>query len=557
MPGPVGSKFFLPWFFGAQVPGPPPPTTYPNYLYYSEVGATGGATTEPAIGAYAPAPFLSDSDSATYYAAAIGASFPAALVSGIVDFGVRVRITAIQADYQASLLASVGGSTYNYDTGVDDGAGGITWTERSAGNNATQPDTVPTLVSVRAVSHPAVDARYVRFTLFTSSGIGQIRLNRLLVTQTSICDPPAKVLGVAGLGACEGAQATISWLAAATATGYKIERTNPDGTVVTSTLGNVTTTVVAPLTIGSTYIFRVRAFNSCGDGEYSGAISVTPCTIVDVGGDPPPTPTNLRWLGVCEGTQNTILWSPSAGAYGYKVKIDGGTPIDVGNVTVYVHTPTVVGTAYSYQVAAYNPDGESAYTTAVSVTGCNPPPPPPVDDGFSINAYGQCMNGKVMLWLSPTTGANTYEIWRRSDVFPDGDGELVYEGILPTQEAPYTDEPVPIGVPLTYKARGKNTGGYTSWTGSITITPCGADGCEETFYVVSACCNEDTHCHCGSGCSCTPDACCSDPSCDAYSVVTSVSTTGTGGSITVVEGGDASAAQGESGSGSSGGGHAH
>ena len=539
----------MPWgeypYFGDAEPfalGLDAPTGYPRYYYYDQVAPLGVTPVEPALlSGWATAPLLVDSSLTTGYSLATGVSaLPVGMIGAAADFGVNMRLSQVQVVYKAGFSGAASGRTMTYvlSTGVDDGSGGIIWTQRSTGSLTIEETIPPATARTLSLNFTAINCRYWKLVALINGASGVANLVEVLGNQSTICDPPAKVLNVRGLGVCEGAQVTIRWDPAATATGYKIRITNPQGSSAINTVGNVTEFVAAPATIGLALTFQVLGINGCGDGPYSDPLTLTPCSIV-----PPPTPqpplapTNLRGSGICEGAQNTLRWDASATAHRYEVRVNAGTPLNVGNVLVWIHTPATVGTSYTYEVRAWNPDGYSGWSTPVTVATCSPPPPPPPSTAFAINAYGHCTGPVAILWISPTTGGETYEIWRRSQSFP-GDGELLYSGIMPTQSNPFRDEPIPLGEPVSYRARAKNAGGYTDWTGWVHLTPCIEDGCGcDSHYVLVGRCG-DCHCCCGESCSCGPDGGCGDVNCAETVVVsTSSDTSGAvGGTVTIGNG---------------------
>ena len=520
--------------------------SYPRFYHTESVGISTPALVEPALFSSwaADTTVLTDANTATYYTASSGVSFPQVLVAAAADFGVNRRVTQVQVQYQAAMLSGIGTAAYALYTGVDNGVGGITWTLKSSASLVAESGAVPTVVQTLAVNFSATDCRYYKWVAIGNNGQVALRINNLSSINVSICDPPAKVLNLRWLGVCEGAQTTLLWGAAATATDYEIEITYQNGATALLRTGNVLSRLVAPTTVAQLHRFRVRAYNSCGAGGFSDQISVTPCSIVPPPVPQPPTaPTNLRGLGVCEGAQNTLRWDAgavivgsNATAHKFYVSINNGADIDVGNVTTWIHTPATLGVSYSYRVRAWNPDGYSPYSAAVPIASCTPPPPPPPSTSFAIAGYGHCVGARSSLWISPTTGGETYEIWRRSQMFPTGDGELVYSGALPTQTNPFHDEPLPVGALVSYRARAKNTGGYTDWTGWIDITPCIAATCDcPSEYVLIARCGDDCHCCCGDSCHCGEAIDCGDADCPAsQTIVTSVDTVGEGGGVVVI-----------------------
>lgn len=84
---------------------------------------------------------------------------------------------------------------------------------------------------------------------------------------------------------------------------------------------------------------------------------------------PPNPPENLG--SVPTSSSLNFTWdAPSAGTVpeGYKVRIDGGTPVDVGLLFEYLFTGLAPLTSYTLEVVAYNYAGESDWATLVTST---------------------------------------------------------------------------------------------------------------------------------------------------------------------------------------------
>ncbi len=165
-------------------------------------------------------------------------------------------------------------------------------------------------------------------------------------------------------------QINLTWTAGdALATGYIVERSSGAGF---TQVGNVATTSFnnTGLTEGSTYSYRVTAYNLAGSAPVSGTVTATTLKR-------PIAPINLSGTGINSG-QISLKWTAGdALATGFLVErsADGIKFTQVANVTTASYTDggLSVSTAYVYRVTAYNTVGSSpASLTATASTTPGP-----------------------------------------------------------------------------------------------------------------------------------------------------------------------------------------
>jgi hypothetical protein len=116
---------------------------------------------------------------------------------------------------------------------------------------------------------------------------------------------------------------------------------------------------------------QVRAVNANGAGTWSTAQSFT--TDAEPVDPPDTAPGGFTALAQSD-TVIRLEWESVAGATGYDVEIDAGTPIDVGLVLTYDAIGLTASTEYDFRVRAYNTAGDGPWTSVVSET-TNPEPP--------------------------------------------------------------------------------------------------------------------------------------------------------------------------------------
>lgn len=160
--------------------------------------------------------------------------------------------------------------------------------------------------------------------------------------------------------------AAVTWSApsgGATPDGYDVRLNG--GTPVD--VGNVLSYGLTGLTPGTAYNtpgVEVRAYTSSGDSSWVAASFTT---------DVLPAPTGLVNLGDDENTI-TLGWDSHAYAEGFEVRIDGGTPIDVGLSTLHMFDGLDESTLYDLEVRAYL-DGFYSDWSVLEADTDGPPPP--------------------------------------------------------------------------------------------------------------------------------------------------------------------------------------
>ncbi len=179
--------------------------------------------------------------------------------------------------------------------------------------------------------------------------------------------------------AISSSQINLSWTDNSNnETGFKIERkTGINGTYlqVASTGANIATYSDTGLTAGTTYYYRVRAYNSKGDSAYSNeANAVTTAS-------PPTSPSGLMATAISSSRIDLSWTDNSDNETGFKIERKtgiNGTYLQVAstgpNIATYSDIGLAAATTYYYRVKAYNSAGDSAYSNeANAVTMASPP----------------------------------------------------------------------------------------------------------------------------------------------------------------------------------------
>jgi hypothetical protein len=167
---------------------------------------------------------------------------------------------------------------------------------------------------------------------------------------------------------------TANWSASATATGYYlyVATDNAFTNILSSyngkDAGNNTASPVTGLSAGTTYYYRLKAYNAGGSSvNYSNIVSIL--TV-------PAAPAAAAFTKL-SNTSFAANWSASTGAAGYYLDIatdagftsfiTGYNGKDVGNVLTYTVSGISSNTNYYYRVRAYNAGGQSANSGTITV----------------------------------------------------------------------------------------------------------------------------------------------------------------------------------------------
>ncbi|MHB9142523.1 MAG: fibronectin type III domain-containing protein, partial [Paludibacter sp.] len=269
-----------------------------------------------------------------------------------------------QTSFSANWDASAGAAGYRLDVATDSGFGTGTFVtgyqDKDVGNVTTY--SVNTYLAEGTTY-------YYRVRSYngggTSTSSGTISLKTIPVAP--IESPASSIASTSfyanwntSIGA-SGYQLDVSTDAAFGAGNFVLGYQNKD-------VGNVITSIVnTNLVEGTTYYYRIRAYNSGGASGNSGVVSVLTLS----------TAPTANAATAVNGTKFTANWSSVTGASGYALDVasdagftsfvDGYNNYDVGNVTSIVVSGLSKGITYYYRVRAYNVGGSSGDSNTKSV----------------------------------------------------------------------------------------------------------------------------------------------------------------------------------------------
>jgi hypothetical protein len=189
---------------------------------------------------------------------------------------------------------------------------------------------------------------------------------------------------------------------------YVIQRST-DGTnwtTVFEPISSLTTATVTGLTQGTSYQFRIQAYNQFGSGPWT-----TPITAVAP--TRPAAPTGLKAAAGQSGTVKLTWDAAPAGTLVDNYYVDycceAGEWVAADDGTLTATTLTVGGltdgTSYQFRLAANNPAGASSWSPTVSATAGGPPPAPTGLTTAVVPAAGAGSGQVKLTWTAPTAGS--------------------------------------------------------------------------------------------------------------------------------------------------------
>jgi carboxypeptidase T len=287
---------------------------------------------------------------------------------------------------------------------------------------------------------------------------GESDYSNVVNATTVVCAPAAP--GDLTTSPASQTQINLTWTDnSSNEDGFKIER-SPNGTLWTpvyTTTTNVAAHSDTGLTCGSSYYYRVRAYNAGGESDYSNVANAA--TVVCA----PAAPSGLTATPVSQ-TRIDLAWADNSdNESGFQIErsLDGSTWIwtlvytTTANVTVYSDTGLTCGTPYSYRVRAHNAGGESDYSNVVNATTVVCAPAAPGDLTTSPASQTQIN----LTWTDNSSNEDGFKIERS----PNGTlWTPVYT--TTTNVAAHSDTGLTCGSSYYYRVRAYNAGGESDYS---------------------------------------------------------------------------------------------
>lgn len=288
--------------------------------------------------------------------------------------------------------------------------------------------------------------------------VGQYIVSGTIVAGTGINPPTNLVANTVAAG-----QINLAWADNATnEAGFKVECSS-DGVNwnMIATLGaNVANFSNSGLSAGSTYMYRVYAYNTATASDYSNQANATLA---------PVSPSGLIATAASAG-QITLTWTDVSGEAGYKVErsLDGVTwtqiAITSANATSFTNSGLSASTTYSYRVRATNNGGDSGFTNVASATTLAAVTLPSAPSG--LVATGVSKSRVDLTWVDNASNEQGVKIERSSN----GGSTWTQVAQVGANVTTFSDLTVSARKTYLYRVLAYNTAGSSAYSNTATVT---------------------------------------------------------------------------------------
>jgi hypothetical protein len=250
--------------------------------------------------------------------------------------------------------------------------------------------------------------------------------------------------------------------------GFKIYRSTSPGTgysLINSVASNITVFSSTGLSPGTSYYFKVTAYNQSGESAYSNEVSASTLPL-----DVPATPTNLYVDQVTKSSVR-LKWNDNASnESGYTIVRSSSPNFTTSetfgvafNSTEFNDNALTTNTFYYYRVFAYNTNGPSGFSNFIEVktTDTHPPSPP-----FNLVINSMTKKSIGLEWTDTSAFTMGFELERSQG----SDGNFVAITALNYLVTSYTDKSVLPGTHYFYRIRSSNYDAYSSYSNYVDTT---------------------------------------------------------------------------------------
>ena len=283
--------------------------------------------------------------------------------------------------------------------------------------------------------------------------------------------PPPVAPSNLSAGAVSSSEINISWADNSNnETGFRIERKTGAGGAYGQIAAVGQNTMAYPdtgLSSGTTYYYRVLAYNDSGDSTYSNEASATTAIIVV----PPAGPSGLV-ANVVSSSQISLSWvDNSDNENGFKVERKtgaGGAYSQIAvvgtNGTSFPDSGLSPDTIYYYRVRSYNTAGDSAYSNESSATTLATVPVAP----SSLAASAISSSRIDLTWVDNASNESGFKVERKEGA----GGTYSQIAAVGSNMMSYSDTELTTGTNYCYRVRAYNGVGDSDYSNeACVVTP--------------------------------------------------------------------------------------
>lgn len=298
---------------------------------------------------------------------------------------------------------------------------------------------------------------YYVVTAYNSSG-ESVLSNQVSATTTNTTIPKAPT-NLAAVAASP-LQVNLTWADNSTnETGFRVSRrigTTGSWTVIGLVAANTTSVQNTGLAEGTTYGYRLVAFNSAGESDSSNEVVVTtPASL-------PRAPGAVTATAI-SGTQINLSWNDnSTNESGFRISRKtgmGGTWAVIGtvgaNVVAFQNSGLTPGVEYYYRLTAWNSAGESPLSAEVRATTL------PTGNGTlpvgpgSLQATALSLNEVALAWIDNSNDETGFQIQRKTGT----SGAWATIGAVGAGVTTFVNSALTAGATYVYRIRALNASG--------------------------------------------------------------------------------------------------
>lgn len=297
--------------------------------------------------------------------------------------------------------------------------------------------------------------------------VGRYSISGSIIASTDLISPPTSLSATT----VSTSRIDLGWTDnTSLESNYRVER-SADGGASWSVLANAlpansTSYSDATAGAGTTYAYRVRAYNATTASDFSNVASGTTITLAPGG----------LTASATSSSRITLSWSDVQGESGYRIErsLNGSTWALVGttgtNASSFADTGLAANTTYFYRVQAVNAGGASAFSGTSSATTPDAPAIPDAPTGLTADAT--TTPGQVELGWNDVDGETSYRVERSHN---NGRAWSTVS-IVGRDITTFTDTGVRSGRTYLYRVSASNASGESAPSNTVSVTVLGGGG---------------------------------------------------------------------------------